>query len=83
MPPGHAAVIRSAQSPGDFTTGPIFLVGARGVKYGIPNTNTAAVLGFGTDMFRPAPASIVRLLPSGAELSTQRVQRTFDTPPGG
>jgi type VII secretion protein EccB len=81
MPPGHAAVIRAAQSPHDFKTGPIFLVGDRGVSYGIPDTNTAAILGFGTRMIHPAPASIVRLLPSGAELSTRRVQREFTTPP--
>jgi type VII secretion protein EccB len=81
MPPGHAAVIRAAQSPADFTRGPIFLVGDRGVSYGIPDVNTAAILGFGKKTLHPAPASIVGMLPSGAELSVQRVQREFDTPP--
>jgi type VII secretion protein EccB len=81
MPPGHAAVIRAAQGAHDFRTGPILLVGDRGVSYGIPDTNTAAILGFPTKMIHPAPAAIVRLLPSGAELSTRRVQREFNTAP--
>ncbi|HVK23415.1 MAG TPA: type VII secretion protein EccB [Actinokineospora sp.] len=79
MPPGRAAVVRGSTSKQDFTTGPIYLVSDRGVKFGVPDARTAAALGLGNQ--RPAPDAIVRLLPNGASLNTRDVQQTFDTVP--
>lgn len=77
MPPGTAAVIRSAASSAQFKSGPISIVSGRGVKYGVPNSKTAKVLGLKNP--QPAPASIVHLLPSGTELDMQHAQRTYDS----
>jgi type VII secretion protein EccB len=77
MPPGRAAVVRSAASAADFGRGPIFIVSDRGVRYGVPDTKTAQALG--VTKFDPAPEAIMRLLPTGTELNTQLAQRTFDS----
>ena len=81
MPPGRAAVVRGASGPTTYTTGPIYLVSDRGVKFGVPDRNTAAVLGL--ERQRPAPDSIVRLLPNGASLDTKAVLQSYDTVPTG
>jgi hypothetical protein len=83
MPPGRAAVIRGSSSPESYQTGPIALVSDRGVKFGVPDTGTAGALGL--DNQRPAPDSIIKLLPNGAELNTRAVLQTYDSvavPPG-
>lgn len=77
MPPGKAAVVRSAQGPASFKNGPISLVTSRGVRYGVPDERTANIVGL-TDPV-PAPESIVRLLPSGTQLDMQSAQRTYDS----
>ncbi|MEU0470850.1 MULTISPECIES: type VII secretion protein EccB [unclassified Amycolatopsis] len=79
MPPGRGAVIRSATSKQSFATGPISLVTDRGLRYGVPDANTANALGL-TDP-RPAPDAIVRLLPTGASLNVQDAQRSYDSVP--
>lgn len=79
MPPGRAAVVRGSTSKENLDKGPIYLVSDRGVKYGVPDAATAATLGL-TDQ-RPAPDSIMRLLPSGASLNTRDVLQTYDTVP--
>ncbi|GAB3580737.1 type VII secretion protein EccB [Amycolatopsis endophytica] len=79
MPPGRGAVIRSATSKQSFATGPISLVTDRGLRYGVPDANTANALGL-TDP-RPAPDAIVRLLPTGASLNSQDAQRSYDSVP--
>ena len=81
MPPGRAAVVRGAASPLDYGTGPIYLVSDRGVKFGVPDAGTAAALGLSDQ--RPAPISIVRLLPDGAGLNTRAVLQSYDTGPTG
>ena len=60
-----------------FDTGPISLISDRGLRYGVPNLETAA--GLGLDSPRPAPESIIRLLPTGSSLNTADVQRSYDS----
>jgi type VII secretion protein EccB len=79
MPPGRAAVVRGAASSQEFTTGPIYLVSDRGVKYGVPDAQTAGILGLSDQ--RPAPLSIMRLLPDGASLNQRDVLQTYDSVP--
>jgi type VII secretion protein EccB len=81
MPPGKAAVVRGSASAVDYQFGPIYLVSDRGVKFGVPDAGTAAVLGLGNQV--PAPDSIVRLLPDGASLNTRAVLQSYDTVPVG
>jgi len=82
--------VHAAANANQFWTGPIDLVTARGVVYSIPDLATAQQLGVASGNgstanpggygVYPAPESIVGLLPiSGQSLSTQNVQRTFDT----
>jgi type VII secretion protein EccB len=79
MPPGKAAVVRGSASSEDYRFGPIYLVSDRGVKFGVPDSATAAALGLGTQV--PAPDSIVRLLPDGSSLDTRKVLQSYDTLP--
>ncbi|MFC4853871.1 type VII secretion protein EccB [Actinophytocola glycyrrhizae] len=81
MPPGRGAVVRQATSPEDFTRGQITLVSDRGVKYGVPDARTAAGLGLGDQ--KPAPRSIIQLLPDGASLSVKDVEQSYDSIPFG
>jgi type VII secretion protein EccB len=79
MPPGRAAVVRSATSKESFNTGSIQLVTDRGLRYGVPDLATAQALGLTPQ--DPAPESIIKLLPVGASLNTRDVMRTFDSLP--
>lgn len=66
LPPGKGALVR-AVSPGS-ESGPLFLVADTGVRFGIPDVNTAGVLGLGG---QPGlvPNTLLALLPMGPELS--------------
>ncbi|MDV6013095.1 type VII secretion protein EccB [Haloechinothrix sp. LS1_15] len=77
MPPGNAAPVRAATSRHSFDSGPIYLISDRGLRYGIPDQETAAHLGVPEQ--RPAPDAIVRLLPTGSSLNPQDAMRTFDS----
>jgi type VII secretion protein EccB len=79
MRPGFGAVVRSATSANSFDKGPIQLITDRGMRYGVPNVRTAQ--GLDLTPQDPAPANIIRLLPTGASLNTQDVLRTFDSVP--
>jgi type VII secretion protein EccB len=81
MPPGRGAVVRQSTSEKDFNTGQITLVSDRGVKYGVPDPATAAILGL--DNPRPAPIDIIKLLPDGASLSAKDVEQSYDSTPFG
>src|SRR5262249_32741765 len=59
MPPGRAAVVRGSQSKEDFNTGPIYLISDRGVKFGVPDSGTADILGLSGQ--RPAYYPITSL----------------------
>ncbi|MCP3798854.1 type VII secretion protein EccB [Allokutzneria sp. A3M-2-11 16] len=77
LPPGRGAVVRAATSGYDFSTGPIQLVSDRGVKFGIPDARIAEGLGLAAP-YRPAPESILRLLPEGPRLDPREARRVFD-----
>ncbi len=81
MPPGRGAVVRQATSKEDFTRGQITLVSDRGVKYGVPDKATADALGLNDQ--KPAPRSIIQLLPDGASLSVKDVEQSYDSTPIG
>jgi len=69
MPPGRNAFGRSVGlTGGGQSTGSLFLVTDSGVRYGIPNSETARILGL-TDTAQPAPWPILAVLPQGPELS--------------
>ena len=72
-------MVRQATSSEDFATGQITLVSDRGVKYGVPDSRTAAVLGLDNQL--PAPRSIIQLLPDGASLSVDDVEQSYDSVP--
>lgn len=80
LPPGRGAVVRSVVPGQDVGTGTIFLVIDQGVKFGVPSVEVARALGLG-EWFDPAPAAIVRLLPTGPALDPQAATRTFDRVP--
>ncbi|WP_051310396.1 MULTISPECIES: type VII secretion protein EccB [Thermocrispum] len=83
MPPGRAAAVHVATSEAGFESGPIQLISDRGLRFGVPDLATAKALGL--EPLRPAPASIVKLLPTGASLNVQDAQMTYDSfepPPG-
>ncbi|MEU3273643.1 type VII secretion protein EccB [Saccharomonospora sp. NPDC006951] len=81
MQPGYAAAVRAATTKETFDRGSIQLISDRGLRYGIPDAATAEGLGLGAKLLKPAPESIIKLLPVGASLNTQDVQRTFDAVP--
>ncbi len=81
MPPGRGAVVRQATSKEDFNRGQITLISDRGVKYGVPDKATADALGLGDQ--KPAPRSIIQLLPDGASLSVKDVVQSYDSTPFG
>jgi type VII secretion protein EccB len=79
MPPGRGAVVQSATSAQTFGKGPISLVTDNGLRYGIPDAATAA--GLGLDNARPAPESILSLLPNGTSLNVVDAQKSYDDIP--
>ncbi|MFI5606032.1 type VII secretion protein EccB [Amycolatopsis sp. NPDC051903] len=80
MPPGFGAVVSSAtETNATFGKGPIQLISDRGLRYGVPDVNTANALGLNNPL--PAPESIIGLLPTGSSLNTQDVQKQFDSVP--
>lgn len=79
-------VFRPASGAREFGKGPIEVVDPRGQRFSVPDLPTAQALGVASGApdggIAPAPESIVSLLPlSNATLSTQAVQRTFDSIP--
>ncbi|MBB4911388.1 type VII secretion protein EccB [Actinophytocola algeriensis] len=81
MPAGRGAVVRQSTSPEDFQRGQITLISDRGVKYGVPDRATAEGLGLSDQ--KPAPRSIIQLLPDGASLSVKDVEQSYDSTPIG
>lgn len=83
MPPGRGAAVHAATSKAAFGSGPIQLISDRGLRYGIPDVDVAK--GLGLDPLQPAPAEIVKLLPTGTSLNIQDAEATYDSfepPPG-
>ncbi|HEX3784648.1 MAG TPA: type VII secretion protein EccB [Pseudonocardiaceae bacterium] len=85
-PSFQSIAVHAATNPAEFSTGPIYIVSGRGVKYSVEDETTAQGLGIAnsgsSDGMSAAPESIMRLLPSSAEtLSTENVMRTYDSVP--
>ncbi len=83
-PSFQSIAVHAATSPGEFSTGPIYIVAGRGVKYSVADELTAQGLGIASsgnsDGMSAAPESILRLLPSSAQtLSTENVMHTYDS----
>ncbi|WAL69890.1 type VII secretion protein EccB [Amycolatopsis cynarae] len=79
MSPGHGAVVQSATGAATFNRGPISLITDTGLRYGIPDENTAKALGL--DGARPAPEAIIALLPTGTSLNVTDAQKSYDDIP--
>jgi type VII secretion protein EccB len=79
LKPGFAAVVQSATGKASFGKGQIQLISDRGVRYSVPDAQTADAIGLNNR--QPAPESIIGLLPTGASLNTQDVLRQFDSVP--
>jgi type VII secretion protein EccB len=79
-------VVRAASNAKEFASGPIYIVDQRGLKFSVPDSYTAGVLGVGDGTAQggipPAPEAIMSFLPVGsATLSIQAVQHTYDSLP--
>jgi hypothetical protein len=61
--------------------GPVWLVSAAGVGYGVTDGPTAAALGVAAA--EPAPEAALRLLPTGKPLDLADAGRAVDAAPGG
>ncbi|GAB3005378.1 type VII secretion protein EccB [Amycolatopsis acidiphila] len=81
MPPGRAAVVQSATTAESFGKGPMGLVTDNGLFYGIPNANTLQGLGLANPGPRPAPDTILQLLPSGSSLNATDARKSYDDIP--
>lgn len=83
MPPGKAAVVRSANRVGGSEAGPIYLVSDRGVKFGIKDPATAKGLGVihGAGDIKSAPSAVLDSLPTGAFLDPARASLVYDSIP--
>ncbi len=68
--PGQGVAVRSVVPGQDPSTGTIFVVSPTGTVFGVPDVDTARILGIG-DTFEPAPDEIIRLLPAGVALDEQ------------
>jgi type VII secretion protein EccB len=79
LKPGFAAVVQSATGKASFGKGAIQLISDRGIRYSVPDAQTADSIGLNGR--QPAPESIIGLLPTGASLNTQDVLRQFDSVP--
>ncbi|MBO0853868.1 MAG: type VII secretion protein EccB [Nocardia sp.] len=79
--PGTGEFVRSVgPEPGAIGNGPLFFVGDNGIRYGIPDAQTAKVLGLGADP-KPAPKPILEALPAGPGLSRQDALMSHDSLP--
>ncbi|RSM50209.1 type VII secretion protein EccB [Amycolatopsis balhimycina DSM 5908] len=79
LKPGFAAVVQSATGKASFGKGQIQLISDRGIRYSVPDAQTADAIGMNNR--QPAPESIIGLLPTGSSLNTQDVLRQFDSVP--
>lgn len=78
---GPGGAVRSTIPGRAADAGPIWLVAATGVTYGVADTSTAAVLGVRET--RPAPESLLRLLPGGPTLDMSGAVTAVDVPQPG
>lgn len=79
LKPGFGAVVQSATGKASFGKGAIQLISDRGIRYSVPDAQTADAIGLNNR--QPAPESIIGLLPTGSSLNTQDVLKQFDSVP--
>ena len=75
--PGRASVVRTVAGGQPLGVGTRFLVADTGTRFGIPDADTAVVLGLGA-VTSPAPESVVSLLPQGTALSTANARMSHN-----
>ncbi|MEV5649099.1 type VII secretion protein EccB [Nocardia sp. NPDC052254] len=79
--PGTGEFVRSVGAePGAVSNGALFFVGDNGIRYGIPDADTAKVLGL-PKLAKPAPKPIVAALSAGPSLSRQDALMSHDSLP--
>jgi type VII secretion protein EccB len=69
VPPGGGALVRPLAAPGSTGSG-LFLVVENGVKYPVADDQAATALGYASGSAGAVPAALLRLLPTGPELSS-------------
>ena len=77
LKPTKGALVRGVVPGQRPDTGAIWLVTDQGLRYGVPTVDVARALGLG-DVIRPAPESILGLLPIGPALEPQRALELFN-----
>lgn len=83
VPPSTGEYIQTtAMDPESERRGPLFYVGDNGIRYAVPDAETAAILGL-EEKPRPAPWPIVGQLVPGPTLSTTDALVSRDTLPTG
>ncbi|WP_216901185.1 type VII secretion protein EccB [Nocardia alni] len=81
VPPGTGEYVQATDiAPTSVARGPLFYITDAGVRYGVPDVRTAAVLGLGSTP-RPAPWQIVGRLVAGPMLSQAAALNSYDTLP--
>jgi type VII secretion protein EccB len=75
--PGRASVVQTISGGQPLGVGTRYLVADTGTRFGIPDKETAGVLGLGS-VTSPAPESVVALLPRGTELSTANARQSHN-----
>jgi len=77
---GTGLLVRELPAP-QVADGALFLLADNGVRYPIPDQQTAGVLGYGGVTATPVPALILALVPTGRPLDRDAARAT--TPPAG
>ncbi|WP_214367183.1 type VII secretion protein EccB [Pseudonocardia sp. H11422] len=76
LAPGGGGPVRATVPGQSAGTGPLWLVSATGVGYGVPDDASAAALGITRS--DPAPEAALRLLPTGPALDVAAAARVID-----
>ncbi|MFE3542324.1 type VII secretion protein EccB [Nocardia sp. NPDC059177] len=83
LPPGTGEYVQvTGAEPGSLRRESLFYVADNGIRYGIPDAATAAVLGLG-DTPRLAPWSVIGQLVPGPTLSAKDALTSYDSLPTG
>jgi hypothetical protein len=78
---GSGGAVRATGPGRSAAGGPLWLVSATGVAFGVADDATAAALGITSA--EPAPEAVLRLLPSGPALDVAAADRMVDVLPAG
>ncbi|BBY46747.1 hypothetical protein MARA_01770 (plasmid) [Mycolicibacterium arabiense] len=79
LKPGTGEYVQSVGGgPADRPVGQLFYINDLGVRYHVGDSSAAAALGLGADPPKPAPWTVLSLLPPGPELSQQAALMAHD-----